>query len=327
MYRKRHVIKRHLNRLEQRAPAPSSSLVTESPSPSVSTVTAASLPPTSVAAIATVLSLIVAAILLGIVICVYRKYKRRMTMASHNTLAGRVIVEKGHRSSVERVDLSDVSIYTEKPEKAVIAPRSFDEPAGWVPQIRAYPPNNLPPPEPKASLKNKTPKLPVTTPGVPQSSPPNYLTANQALVENLSPHPIPPPPVILTTGAPPPTPPPNRGTKKKLVTLAEPMQLISPRSESFIPQDLITPKEMSSPNSNELTQKFPRLMAVSASFTPTLDDELAIKIGDIVRMLEEFQDGWCLIQRVGRIDAPKGAVPRFCLQERRGVVPIASSRK
>ncbi|KAG6880230.1 hypothetical protein C0992_002996 [Termitomyces sp. T32_za158] len=267
------------------------------------------------AAIATVLSLIVAAVLLAKVL--------------PNILAEKVIVEKEDRSCpVDRVDLTDISIYTGKPEKVVLAPRSFDEPAGWVPQIRAYPPN-LPLPEPIASPKNKkSPKLSVTNPDIPQLPSPNYLMANQALVENQTSHPIPRSPAILTPCTPSPTSPANRCSEKNPNSLAEgSVQLVSPRSESFILQNLVCPKEPSSPNSGEPILNLPRLMAVSASFTPTLDDELAIKIGDIVRMLEEFQDGWCLIQRVGRIDAPKGAVPRFCLQERRGVAPIAPSRK
>ncbi|KAG6873803.1 hypothetical protein C0995_011028 [Termitomyces sp. Mi166 len=358
MQRKGHALKRHLNRLEHRVPeseaAPSSaSLVNDSPSPSSSTVAAASLPPTSVAAIATVLSLIAAAVILGqysrtstgyalislritgIVICVYRKYKRRTARASPSTLAGKVIVETEYQSYSEkqRIDLTDVSIYTEKPEKAVLTPRSLDsEPAGWVPQIRAYPQPNLPLPKPAASPKsNKSPKLSVTTMPVdtPQSPPPSYLMA-RASGEDQTPRStsIPLSSVVSTTRPPLPTPPANRRTKTSSTSLTEqPMQALSPRSESFTPQDLVSTKEPSSPTSDELTQKFPRLMTVSASFAPALDDELAIKIGDTVRMLEEYRDGWCLVQRVGRIDAPKGAVPRFCLQERRGVVPIVPSRK
>ncbi|KAH0583514.1 hypothetical protein H2248_009141 [Termitomyces sp. 'cryptogamus'] len=332
MQRKRHSLKRHLNRLEHRATeaAPSSaSLISDSgSSPSTSMVPASSLPPTSVAAIATVLSLISAAIILGIVICVYRRYKRRTSKMSPNTLAGKVIMETEDQPySQKRIDLTDVSIYTEKPEKAVLT-HSFDEPAGWVPQIKAYPPTNLSFPEPTASPKNDSPKFSVkTTLDTPQPSPSDYLMANDASREDQSPrfNSIPPCPAISTTGLAALTFPANRRTKTSLVPPAEqPMQNLSPRSESFTPQDPFYP---SSPDSDQPTQKLPRLMTVSASFTPTLDDELAIKLGDIVRMLEEYKDGWCFVQRVGRIDAPKGAVPRFCLQERRGVVPIVPSRK
>lgn len=69
----------------------------------------------------------------------------------------------------------------------------------------------------------------------------------------------------------------------------------------------------------------PRLMTVVNTFVPNLDDELPIKVGETVRMLEEFRDGWCTVQYVGKFDAAKGAVPRICLRERRSIVPVRKS--
>ncbi|KAF8891330.1 hypothetical protein BD779DRAFT_1670949 [Infundibulicybe gibba] len=68
-------------------------------------------------------------------------------------------------------------------------------------------------------------------------------------------------------------------------------------------------------------QRLPRLMSVVTTFTPNLEDELEVRLGDTVRMIDEYHDGWCLVQRVGRIDAPRGVIPRFCLHERRDIVP------
>ncbi|KAJ6622902.1 hypothetical protein B0H10DRAFT_1787288 [Mycena sp. CBHHK59/15] len=65
-------------------------------------------------------------------------------------------------------------------------------------------------------------------------------------------------------------------------------------------------------------------MTVVNAFTPTLDDELLIKVGETVRILEEYQDGWAFVQRVGRIDAPRGVVPRTCITERERVIPVHS---
>jgi len=59
-------------------------------------------------------------------------------------------------------------------------------------------------------------------------------------------------------------------------------------------------------------------MLVIASYTPTMDDELPVKIGEIVRMLEQFEDGWCLVQRLGKTDEVSGVCPGFCLQEPEG---------
>jgi len=68
--------------------------------------------------------------------------------------------------------------------------------------------------------------------------------------------------------------------------------------------------------------KLPRLMNVVALFTPNLPDELHVKIGDTVRIIEEYQDGWCFAQFLGKRDAPKGVVPLTCLQERKRLVPF-----
>ena len=60
----------------------------------------------------------------------------------------------------------------------------------------------------------------------------------------------------------------------------------------------------------------PRLMLVSTTFQPTRDDELAVRAGETLRLLKEFEDEWCLVQCVGRPNAEKGVVPRFCIVDR-----------
>lgn len=62
-------------------------------------------------------------------------------------------------------------------------------------------------------------------------------------------------------------------------------------------------------------------MTVGATYAPTLSDELPIKVGEIVRMIEEYEDEWCLVQQVGRTDDEKGVCPRFCLLERQDIIP------
>jgi hypothetical protein len=37
-------------------------------------------------------------------------------------------------------------------------------------------------------------------------------------------------------------------------------------------------------------------------------------------MIEEYEDEWCLVQRVGRTDQ-RGVIPRFCLIERQEIIP------
>jgi len=67
--------------------------------------------------------------------------------------------------------------------------------------------------------------------------------------------------------------------------------------------------------------KLPRLVTVKQTFNVTLHDELHVREGETLRLLQEFQDGWTLCQRVGRPDAEKGAVPKCCLAERLQVKP------
>ncbi|KAG6849541.1 hypothetical protein H0H93_007629 [Arthromyces matolae] len=333
MQLREHVVKR-FNRLEYRAPTtseatPSASIISVAPTPSTSTI-AASLPPNSIPAIASVLSLVGVAFILGVAICLlYRRNRRRNRRGSLRALAGKVIIEREYTTDSEkRIDLTDVSIYTEKPEKAKLAPSAYDEPTGWVPQIKAHPPAELPFPTSAASPKaKKTPKVDLTV-KTPQS------TLNPAMIVqtipggNRSPRlvPLPRSPGVSVTS--PSTPPVTRRKMSFVPIMEEPMPAPSPRSESFAPHDISPNDPGESPSTEEPGLKLPRLMTVATSFTPSLNDELSISFGETVRMLTEYQDGWCLVQRVGRIDAPKGAVPRFCLQERQpGVIPMVSSRK
>ncbi|KAH6895356.1 hypothetical protein B0T10DRAFT_213697 [Thelonectria olida] len=53
---------------------------------------------------------------------------------------------------------------------------------------------------------------------------------------------------------------------------------------------------------------------VQLDFKPTLDDELELRAGDLVRMLHEYDDGWALCIRLDR--SRQGVVPRTCLSTR-----------
>lgn len=60
-------------------------------------------------------------------------------------------------------------------------------------------------------------------------------------------------------------------------------------------------------------------MVVVAFYVPSLSDELPIRLGETVYMIEEYEDEWCLVQRVGQTDE-RGVVPRFCLTERQETI-------
>lgn len=96
------------------------------------------------------------------------------------------------------------------------------------------------------------------------------------------------------------------------------------RSASFNPSTKSISSRLSSRMSTS-TRKLPRLMVVIALYVPSLNDELPIRLGETIRMIEEYEDEWCLAQRVGRTDE-RGVVPRFCLTERQEVIPRAGQR-
>lgn len=189
---------------------------------------------------------------------------------------------------------------------------------------------------------------PITTEEGLRSPPPAY-GVSSAGQEILIPIPPQRPPQKLKATPIPPTPPVTHVSLKSKTSpdsLAipdlEPVPVISPaRSESFASKDLTPPSPPPNPPASstsgldpagsqidssrvghDINMKLPRLMNVIARFTPNLPDELRVKIGDTVRIIEEYKDGWCFVQFLGKRDAPKGVVPLVCLRERTRLVPF-----
>ena len=52
---------------------------------------------------------------------------------------------------------------------------------------------------------------------------------------------------------------------------------------------------------------------VQLDFAPSMDDELGLQQGQVVRMLHEYDDGWCLCIRLDR--SQQGVVPRSCISK------------
>jgi len=61
-------------------------------------------------------------------------------------------------------------------------------------------------------------------------------------------------------------------------------------------------------------------MLVTTDFKPSRPDELGLRVGETLRLVKEFEDEWCLVQRVGPPDAEKGVVPQSCLAERPRII-------
>ncbi|KAI9483676.1 MAG: hypothetical protein EXX96DRAFT_478787 [Benjaminiella poitrasii] len=51
---------------------------------------------------------------------------------------------------------------------------------------------------------------------------------------------------------------------------------------------------------------------VTATYTPTLSDEIDIQVGDQVEVLVEYDDGWCQGINLSR-GGQKGVFPKHCL--------------
>ncbi|KAH8099632.1 hypothetical protein BXZ70DRAFT_239795 [Cristinia sonorae] len=101
----------------------------------------------------------------------------------------------------------------------------------------------------------------------------------------------------------------------ELLTAKEPKTtVLSPRTSSHFESAPGTARTKSIRSANG--KRLPRLMIVTSTFIPSLPDELLIKVGEPLRLIEEYEDEWCLVQRVGKEDAEKGVIPRFCLHER-----------
>jgi hypothetical protein len=64
-------------------------------------------------------------------------------------------------------------------------------------------------------------------------------------------------------------------------------------------------------------------------FTPTLDDELSVSIGDPVRVMKVFDDGWAFVEKQGgSVDrSESGLIPVDCLREAGQALPAFLAQK
>lgn len=241
-------------------------------------------------------------------------------------------------------------------------PPTPDEDAGWVPRVTPWRPPSMPRPKTlflpsvlaEAGRLTPPPNYYVANGGVPSPS--------SSMVKTPMPSPLglplPPPPAARKLNEKPNIPAPLR----LKVTPPTPSLVPEPAVESPSPRrtDSLKPfnseayeklpgpgvvgssifthsRSGSSGSSGSISRhpyhaahrqkkkKLPRLVTVILDFTPSLADELAIKAGDTVRLLAEYEDQWCLVQQVGKADSQKGAVPQFCVQDRQDMIPTPQS--
>ncbi|TQS37920.1 hypothetical protein Golomagni_01586 [Golovinomyces magnicellulatus] len=73
---------------------------------------------------------------------------------------------------------------------------------------------------------------------------------------------------------------------------------------------------VNSPNlvSKDATKTVPAVYRVQLDFNPSMDDELLLRSGQLVRVLHEFDDGWAMCIRLD--SSEQGVCPRTCLSSR-----------
>lgn len=227
-----------------------------------------------------------------------------------------------------RMDVEAVAM--EKPGKVVLRPvvPSAAAGVGWVPQLRVD--INLPKPTKKRSKhvtkawERNLAEL-MAHPISEREPPPSYVVANPTTPDTSDTPVIPASPPRESPSPPPAPPPPPPPAPLKLtfddVVPPPSAHKVTPstaRTSSYGPQPVHAPRQSIAGKGDK---KLPRLMTVEHAFEPTMDDELLVSVEETVRLLEEYEDEWCLVQRVGRIDAQKGVIPRLCLTERPDFVP------
>ena len=104
-------------------------------------------------------------------------------------------------------------------------------------------------------------------------------------------------------------PPPGLQIKPPPVYVSVPPPVLSPRTAASM---ATTGKTVP-----RAAFKRPRLVVVESTYTPSLGDELEVRKGETLQLLEEYADEWCLVQRVGPKAAERGVVPRFCVVDNR----------
>jgi hypothetical protein len=253
---------------------------------------------------------------------VYRKHKKARAARA----ASRISIAYGASEKPAFVSFADSDVVDEI-RKPVLKPYIASDPyARWMPQIRSVtlpsgvtvPPVAVTAPERSPKLKDERPPTPNSGPSVSPvpSPPPTYC------ILSLHSIPVPPsPPESSPIDIPPPTPMHRSPGTTASTPVRESFDLPpvpSPRCESF--HSTTRSATRTALATAIAPTSLPRLMLVASDFQPSLPDELSLSIGETLRLVKEFEDEWCLVQRVGGPNAEKGVVPRFCLEERPRII-------
>ncbi|KAK1223932.1 fus1 actin binding activity protein [Marasmius sp. AFHP31] len=206
---------------------------------------------------------------------------------------------------------------SEAPSSYYVSNGSFSNRSSDATLVRGGPPGiPLPPTPPNVNVRSRTPPTPPANGKKPINSPPPLSSTTELSKppsSRFSLSPLSPKTPGYSTE---PLPSPAHNTSFSYQQPTAPLQTYTKHLSSLL-------KSGSGNDGLSLL----RLMSVTNTFTPSLEDEMLIHIGDTIQMVEEYTDGWCLVQRGGKPDAPKGVVPRSCLTKRQSVVPPTTSSR
>jgi len=263
----------------------------------------------------------------------YSTRKRRKARAQA-ARAARFSIAYGTSEKPSFVSFADMGVVDGSYKVALPPPIPSDPDVRWVPQIRSVTlPSGVAVPPVAVTAPERSPKLQQDghppTPNSGPSSSPVYSPPPAYRILGLNSVPVPPtPPESSPTEMPPPTPMHGSAATTAATPTRESFDLPpvpspspSPRSTSF-QSAASTPS--SAPRAGIATmftpKSLPRLMQVTTSFEPSRSDELSLRVGETLRLIKEFEDEWCLVQRIGAPDAEKGVVPTCCLAERPRII-------
>ena len=101
----------------------------------------------------------------------------------------------------------------------------------------------------------------------------------------------------------------------------------SPSAENENPfadfTEIVRPPSVATDNS--VPQHFAPVEIIRRPFVPSMDDEMAVKPGDEVRVLKRFDDGWAVAEKVGA--GMQGLIPIDCLRAIEEELPAFLAKK
>ena len=89
--------------------------------------------------------------------------------------------------------------------------------------------------------------------------------------------------------------------------------------------EIVAARPPSASTENSVPQHFAPVEVIRRPFVPSMDDELAVKPGDEVRILKRFDDGWAVAEKIGA--GVQGLIPIDCMRDVEEELPAFLAKK